>query len=306
MNNTIVNKSYKAAYIYAGMVIVFWSTISSAFNLALRVLNPIGLLLGASVVSLLVIFIVLLLQKKLNKIMEGSRTDLVRSSLLGFLNPFLYYILLLEAYDRLPAQEAQALNYIWAVMLVILAIPILRQRPNWRDLSGVLISFCGAVVIAIRGKFINMHFAEPVGVFLALISTIVWALFWLYNVKDKRDEVVKLFWIFVFGFIYVLLFFLMTEKAAIPTGEALLWCLYVGVFEMGITFIIWLKALQKSANTARVTNLIFFTPFLSLFFLKNVVKETIAASTLAGLILIIAGILWQQSGRKNHLLGENP
>jgi drug/metabolite transporter (DMT)-like permease len=293
-------KPVYSAYLFAGLAILFWSTISTAFKLSLRYQSPAQLLLGASFISLLVIFTVVLLQKKTGKLLEGNRRDLVRSAVLGFLNPFLYYTVLLEAYNRLPAQEAQALNYIWAVMLVLLAIPILKQKPRLRDISGVLVSFCGAVVIAFRGDFSKMQFQEPVGVSLALISTLIWALFWLYNVKDRRDEVVKLFWIFVFGFMYILIFTIFRGEFVLPVGKALLGAAYVGSFEMGITFILWLLALQKASSTARVTNLIFLTPFLSLFIIHGVLKEAIAASTLVGLVLIIGGILWQQTGKASQ------
>jgi len=291
-------KHNSSAYLFAGLAIAFWSTVSTAFKLSLRYQSPTQLLLGASFFSLLIMFTVILLQKKTGRLLEGNRKDLVRSALLGLLNPFLYYTVLLEAYDRLPAQEAQALNYIWAVMLVLLAIPILKQKPRFRDISGVLISFCGAVVIALRGDFTQLRFQEPVGVGLALGSTLIWALFWLYNVRDRRDEVIKLFWIFVFGFMYVLIYALAMGEFALPSGYALLGNVYVGVFEMGIAFIFWQLALQKAVSTARVTNLIFLTPFVSLLIINRVLGETITLSTLAGLVLIIGGILWQQTSRK--------
>lgn len=287
-----------SAYFFAALAILFWSTVSTAFKLSLQYQFPAQLLLGASLVSLLVITAVILLQKKTKLLLQGTRQDIIRSALLGFLNPFLYYTVLLEAYDRLPAQEAQALNYIWAVMLALLAIPILKQKPLLRDIAGVLVSFCGAVVIAMRGDLKSLQFKEPVGVSLALISTLIWAFFWLYNVRDKRDEVVKLFWVFVFGSMYVLIYTLITGALAPYSFYAFLGAVYVGVFEMGITFILWLLALQKATSTAKVTNLIFLTPFLSLFIISSVLKEAIALSTIIGLILIIGGILLQQTGKR--------
>jgi drug/metabolite transporter (DMT)-like permease len=290
-----------SAYFFAGLAILFWSTISTAFKLSLMYQTPTQLLLGASFFSTLAILAVILVQKKAGQLLNGSRRDLLRSALLGFLNPFLYYTVLLEAYDRLPAQEAQALNYIWAVMLALLAIPILHQKPRFRDISGVLVSFLGAVVIAFRGDFSQMKFQEPVGVSLALISTLIWALFWLYNVRDKRDEVIKLFWIFIFGFMYVLIYSLAMGAFELPSLPALAGNVYVGFFEMGITFIFWLLALKKAASTARVTNLIFLTPFISLLIINRVLGEAIAPSTLVGLVLIISGILWQQTGKRESV-----
>jgi drug/metabolite transporter (DMT)-like permease len=292
------NKGKFSAYLLAGMAVLLWSTISTAFKLSLIYQNPIQLLLGASFFSVIVLTGFVILQKKTGLLLKGTLRDIIRSAILGFLNPFLYYTVLLEAYDRLPAQEAQALNYIWAVMLALLAIPILKQKPRLRDLSGVLLSFCGAVIIAFRGDFSQMRFKEPVGVTLALVSTLIWALFWLYNVKDKRDEVIKLFWIFIFGFMYILIYTLAMGQFELPVGYALLGSAYVGLFEMGITFVVWMMALQRAENTARVTNLIFLTPFVSLLIIRLVLKEAIALSTVAGLVLIIGGILWQQTGKR--------
>ncbi len=291
---------HTSAYLYAALAIVFWSTISTAFKLSLRYQTPTQLLLGSSFISLLIIFAVVLFQGKVRLLTQGDRKDLIRSAVLGLLNPFLYYTVLLKAYEILPAQEAQALNYIWVVMLTLLSIPILKQKPGFRDISGVLISFCGAVVIAFRGDFSQMQFAEPVGVSLALISTLIWALSWLFNVKDKRDSVIKLFWIFVFGFLFVLIYSIVTRQFVLPGIYALEGEAYIGVFEMGITFIVWLMALQKAVSTARVTNLIFITPFISLLIINRVLGEKIALSTIAGLVLIIGGILWQQMGKRSN------
>jgi len=66
--------------------------------------------------------------RKLGFLRKYSRRDYFYSSLLGFLNPFLYYIVLFKAYSMLPAQEAQALNYTWPLIVVILSIPLLNQR----------------------------------------------------------------------------------------------------------------------------------------------------------------------------------
>ena len=63
---------------------------------------------------------------------------------------------------------------------------------------------------------------------------------------------------------------------------------------MGITYILWLKALSLSRTTAQVGNLIYLSPFLSLFFIRIVVGEPIAASTVLGLALIVTGIVAQR------------
>lgn len=69
---------------------------------------------------------------------------------------------------------------------------------------------------------------------------------------------------------------------------------YVGVFEMGITFVLWISALKLSENTAKVGNLIFLSPFLSLVFIHFLVGEDILPSTFIGLVFIVMGLFIQQ------------
>ncbi|MCV5745137.1 DMT family transporter, partial [Escherichia coli] len=74
---------------------------------------------------------------------------------------------------------------------------------------------------------------------------------------------------------------------------------YGGLFEMGITFVLWLSALKSTQNTARISNLIFASPFISLMLLATIIGEEIHPSTLIGLVLIISGLVIQQvSGGK--------
>ncbi len=73
---------------------------------------------------------------------------------------------------------------------------------------------------------------------------------------------------------------------------------YVGLFEMGITFVLWLSALKATTNTARISNLIFISPFISLLLLAYIIGEQIHPSTFVGLILIIFGLIVQQRKAK--------
>ncbi|MBF4275299.1 EamA family transporter, partial [Vibrio anguillarum] len=72
-------------------------------------------------------------------------------------------------------------------------------------------------------------------------------------------------------------------------------------FEMGITFVLWLSALKLTQNTARISNLIFASPFISLILLATIIGEAIHPTTLIGLIFIMLGLLVQQMKRKKAL-----
>ena len=70
--------------------------------------------------------------------------------------------------------------------------------------------------------------------------------------------------------------------------------LYVGLFEMGITYLFWLLALQHATNTAKVSTLIYCSPFLSLVIINRVLHEPLLATTFTGLLFIVAGIVLQK------------
>jgi drug/metabolite transporter (DMT)-like permease len=288
----------KQAYIYAILVVLIWSTVASAFKVSLRYLDFLRLLFFACIASVTILFIILLVQNKIRLLREFSGRDYLRSAVLGFLNPFLYYIVLFKAYSLLPAQEAQPLNYTWPIMLVLLSIPLLKQKIKLKSVLAIIISFTGVFIISTQGKILDFKFTNS-GSLLALGSAMIWALFWIYSIRDERDEIVRLFLNFVFGFLYVLISTLLFSEIIIPDIAGLLGATYVGLFEMGITFVIWSKALKLSETTAKVSKFTYLVPFLSLVIIHFVVGEKILFSTITGLVLIVTGILLEQLNSHN-------
>ncbi len=290
-------KKQQQAYYYALGAVLAWSTVSTAFKLSLKHLTPLGLLIFSSASASLFLAVYRLLSPK-----TPANGNWKRSILAGLLNPFLYYLMLFAAYDRLRAQEAQVLNYTWAIVLALGSAIILRQRLRPKDLAALFLSFLGVVVISTRGNLLQLKFDNPLGSFLAVSTSIVWASYWLLNMKDPRPAKDKLALNFAVGTLSALLYAAIVGKLnyqGLFTDDGAVWAgllggLYVGIFEMGFTFIIWQKALDTSENTASVSNLIFLTPFVSLLFIALVLKEGIHPATFLGLVLIVGSNLWQK------------
>jgi drug/metabolite transporter (DMT)-like permease len=286
--------SQQKATLLALIAVLFWSTIGSAFKLTLQYLDFLNILLYASFVSLALFLILLVLQGKLAQVGKSTKKDILHSALLGLLNPFLFYVTILKAYDILLAQEAVVLNYVWPITLTLFSIPLLKQKIGWKSVLAILISFFGVITIAVKGNFSGFHLTNFTGVILALVCTVFWSLFFIFNMKDHREEVSRMFLNFLFGFIYTLITILVFSQIRIPSPRAILGVTYIGLFEMGITFIIWLKALKLSTTTAKVANLIFLSPFLSLIWVSIAVGEKIMGYTIIGLVFIITGIVLQR------------
>ena len=93
-------------------------------------------------------------------------------------------------------------------------------------------------------------------------------------------------------------YLLVKQETIIIKPEAMLASIYIGFFEMGITFFFWMKALSLSKQTAKINNLVFLSPFLSFFFIALVLKENIQFMSIIGLIVIILGIILQKLIKK--------
>ncbi len=284
----------RKAFLFGLLAVLLWSTIATAFKLSLRYFTPVELLLYSSFFSTVLLGGILCYQGKLKLALQCSPREYLLSVALGLLNPFLYYLILLKAYDLLPAQQAQPINYTWAITLSLLAVPLLKQKIGWQHWLALLISYSGVVVISTEGNPFSLHFTSPLGVSLAMISTIIWALYWIFNTRDHRDPIVGLFVNSLCSFPFVLSYYLWTTELRLPPGEGLLGAVYVGLVEMGICFILWLKAMKLTNNTARISNLIFLSPFLSLILIHFLVGEKILVATFLGLILIIVGLSCQR------------
>ena len=287
-------KKISKAYIFTSLTILFWAGAATAFKIALQYLSPYQLLFYSVAVSCISLLIILLFQKKLKILFRLPRVFLFKSALLGLLNPFLFYVILFKAYDLLPGQMAMALNFGWPITLAVLSVPVLKQKMSKRQLLAIFISFIGAVIIATKGAIISFSDINQFGVMLALVSTFIWATYWLINTKDTFDPVLRLFSSFCFGLLYTLLASPLLGALTLPEPAAWLPILYVGVFEMGVTFVLWISALKIAPSTARISNFIYLTPFLSLLVLNVIINEQIFPSTFLGLLLIVSSILFQE------------
>ena len=281
------------AYLLTILVITFWATAASAFKIALQYVTPYTLLFYSVLFSTIALGGILGLKKGLGELKSFSRKTLARTALLGFLNPFLYYVVLFKAYSILPGQIAMSLNYGWPLVLTLLSVPVLHQKLSKNQLLAVCVSFVGAIIIATRGELTGFGEVSKSGILLAGGSTIIWASYWLFNAKDGLDPVAKLFSGFCFGLVFTTLTGILSGLIQLPSARAWPALVYISLFEMSITFALWLTALQLTVSAARISNLIYITPFFSLLILHLVTGEQIYPATFIGLFLIVGSIIFQ-------------
>ena len=218
----------RQAILFGLGAVALWSTVATAFKVALAWMSPLELMWLAALVSWALMGALVIKQ---GNIATALRTGWKTAAWAGLMNPVAYYLVLFAAYDRLPGQEAMALNYTWALAMAFLAVPLLGQRLTRMDIVAGLVAYAGVWVIATRGAVLNVSFADPLGVVLALASTLLWALYWLLNARDSRPPLVGQWQNFSVGLPVLTLLLLLGPGYQWHGWPAFGAGVYVGLFE---------------------------------------------------------------------------
>lgn len=294
--------SNNKSILLAGAAVLSWSTVATAFKVALSYLTHFEMLLVASVTSLLIFSIVLTVQRRWGSVASLPGRTWGYFALLGLLNPVAYYLVLFKSYDLLPAQVAQPVNYFWPIFLLVLLVLFAKQRIPAKKYIGMFISLGGLVLISAGGGQMGNLDISPFGLFLGLMSAVLWATYWMVNNRNshKADATIACFMSFLFGSVYLVIaaLFVGVELNTLP---GILSGMYVGAFEMGIPFICFGLAMRTTGNPALINQLCYLSPFLSLFFVSAILGEQIVPTTYIGLSLIVAGIVFNEYFAKSKI-----
>lgn len=291
----------KRPIILGSIAVLSWSTVATAFKMALRTMSVYEMLLVASLTALLIFTGWILITGERRELARLTLPLLGRFALMGLVMPTVYYAILFMAYDYLPAQVAQPINYIWPILLAVL-LAIFARRPIPRaKYAGMVVSLAGVAVISLGGASIDGAIS-PIGLGLALLSALLWALYWIINnsLKDTLSQGPSMFLTFFFGSIYLLLAMPFFPTPHL-TWEAILPGAYIGAFEMGVPLICFGMAIRATDNPTLINQLCYLGPFLSLFIIAMMLGEPIAPTTFIGLLLIVAGLLYNEflAGKKH-------
>ena len=280
-----------------------WSTMATAFKWALEFSSPMQLIAIAVTVSWLFFAARLVYQGKLSQLKTISGGTLCRCFALGCLNPVLFYWVLFTAYDLLPAQDAMAINYTWGLTLPFIAACFSRVLPSFTEASLALLSYVGILIIVTDGNLTSFEFDNVTGVALAIGSTVLWGLSWVLNklIVERANVDAELALLLNFTTAVPILWVTLSITGTLPSlnSGTVLGGIYIGLFEMGVAFVLWMKAMQLTDTPIRVSSLIFLAPPLSLVFIATVLGESVATSTLVGLVFILVGLAGQQVAINN-------
>jgi len=276
----------RKSFIYASISILFWATTASAFKITLKYLDFVNVLFYSNIIALIVFFIINFRNGNFKNL---NLRENVKSIYFGFFVPFLYYIFLFLGYSILKGQEMLILNNTWQIFLSILSAIFILKRIKLNEVIGIFLSFFGIIFLASKGNLFALNIIEPYKIFIGITCALIWAFYWLLSTTDNRKIEVRLFYNFLFGFVYICAFLIIFGKFKFNL-YGFLGSVYIGLFEMSITYLIYAKALSYKEDIPKISNFMYLAPLISLMLLSIIVKEKIEIYTIISAIFIILGI----------------
>lgn len=261
--------------------IVLWSSLASLASLIPNVpvflKTGIGLLIGSVIALPLARFQIKQLAVK-PKIL-----------LLGVYGLFGYHAALFVALSTSPSVQANLVNYLWPLLIVLLA-PLFSKKVklNLRVVIGGLMGFIGASLAILSGSSSDGLFYS--GYLFAFMAAVIWS---TYSLATNRigsfpTPAVGLFAL-VSGILSIAMHFVFETQVSLTSFDWMILVL-LGLGPLGAAFYLWDYAIKRS-NPQEIGLLSFLTPLLSTGFLLVITGQALSWLLAIAAALIVGGSL---------------
>ena len=209
----------------------------------------------------------------------------LRTLALGVYGLFGFHFLLFIALRHAPPVQANLVNYLWPLGMVVLAplfLPGLKL--TLRQLLAALVGFAGAALAIAGGK--PMEGGLAWGYLPALASAFVWASYSLLTqrVPPFATSAIGLF-AMVSGLLSLVCHVLLESPAQV-SAQDWPWLVLMGLGPLGAAFFLWDAALKRG-NAQQIGLLSFLTPLLSTLILLWHRGEAISTNVVVAAALIV-------------------
>jgi len=286
--------------IYAFTTVFIWSTTATAAKLLLSDIPNLQTLAVGSIFAFLFLLLVNIRTGAAREMRRYSPKDYGIMAGLGFLGLFVYSALYYYGLTQLSAQEACIVNYLWPIMLVLFSCIILKEKLTAVKVLAMLCSFLGIVIISTGGGS-SADGNTALGIAGCIVAAACYGLFSVLNKKADYNQNIAMMVIWLTTAVCSAVLGLLTEEWVPVRGIQWAGFVWLGVVINAVAYLLWAYALRGAENTAKIANLAYLTPFLSLVVSAAVLGERISLRAFLALVFIVGGILIQSfyEGRGN-------
>ncbi|MGH8026274.1 MAG: aromatic amino acid exporter YddG [Pseudoxanthomonas sp.] len=217
---------------------------------------------------------------------------------------FGYHALYFIALKRAPAVEANLLNYLWPLLIVLFAGLLPGVRIRGVQLAGTLLGLVAAIVLVTRGSGIEIQPRYLPGYLAALSAAVIWA---AYSVLNRRHAqvpseaiIVACALVALFGMLAHLGF----EQTVVPSFKQWLVLAAMGIGPVGAAFLLWDHG-TKHGDIAILGSLSYLAPLLSTLLLVLAGRAQFHWSQAIAIGLLMLGA-WLSLRRPNQQRNASP
>lgn len=287
----------KKSYIYAGLTVLIWSTLATVVKLVLKDIPNFQALAISSAFAFVFLLILNIINGSIKEMKHYRIKDCLTMAGLGFLGLFMYSALYYYGIAELGSQEACILNYLWPMMIVIFACIILKERITVKKIIAMLMSFAGIVVLTLSSGGASSG-NRLFGIIACVTAAVCYGLFSVLNKKHSLNQNVTMMWIWFTTAVCSLVLSLIFENWQPIAGVQWLGIAWLGIVVNAVAYLLWAIALKGASDSAKIANLAYLVPFISIIISWLVLKEQITINAVLALVLIIGGILIQSISLK--------
>ena len=282
----------KKNYIYAFFTILIWATMATIVKLLLLNIPNLEALSISSIFAFLFLVVVNIKNGKLKEMRKYSVKDYFAMAGLGFLGLFMYSALYYYGLAQLTSQEACIVNYLWPIMLVMFSVIILKEKITLAKCIAMCCSFLGIVILS-TGSGNTVSGNATLGIISCIVAAACYGLFSVLNKKADYDQNIAMMVIWFVVAVCAAILGSVIEEWKPIAGMQWFGMIWLGVIVDAVAYLLWALALKGVNNTAKIANLAYLTPFLSLVISAVVLRENVHARAVIALIFIVGGILLQ-------------
>ena len=286
-------------YLFAAGAILCWASLPAATGSGLDSLNPEELMFYSFLPAAL-----LLWGTKAIKTRKLSITfPPLKMSILGIWGIFGYHYLYYQALDHSSLTEGAILTTSWSFWIVIFSSVLAFRRLKAGILLTALIGMGGIALVITAGKGLSFQSEYIPGYILAIACSLVWSSFSviLGRMKEKKDHMSEFT---VLAAALSTLLYLLTFPHSLPQMNSLLSAVYLGAVPLGLSFVLWNRALQ-GGSLVIIGYLSYLTTPLAVLIVALVYREEVPLQVYIGMAVIIAASVLGRAGLKSSRSPED-
>ena len=283
----------KKSYLYAIVTVLIWSTMAATVKSMASDMPNMQLLAVSSYISVIFLLGINIATGKIAVMKTYKLKDYAIMIGLGFVGMFLYSALYYYGLSQITSQEACIVNYLWPLMLVIFSCIILKEELTFMKIFGMFLSFVGVVILSLGSSTIAFSDAAMSGVTSCVIAAACYALYSVLNKKTDYDQHIFMMICWGVAAVGATIFGLATEEWVPIQGIQWVGLTWIGAIVHAAAYLMWAIALKGTKNTAKIANIAYLTPVLSVGVSYIFLKEQLEPSAIFALLIILGSILLQ-------------